>query len=229
MNGYWQKIVLRVDALSLRERLIIFMMAALVVVTLVNSLLLESQFAKQKHIAQQIRQEQSQIAGMQAEIHQILKKHDTDPDRDNRTRLAQLTQQAKQMQGSLRDMQQGLVPPDRIAAVLEDILRQNSGLRLVSLKTLPVTSLTDQAEVNKITADKDKTDKKPGAESIYRHGVEITVQGGYQDIVRYLAALEAMRWQLFWGGANLSVEEHPKTNLTLTLYTLSLDRKWLNL
>jgi MSHA biogenesis protein MshJ len=99
----------------------------------------------------------------------------------------------------------------------------------VSLKTLPVTSLTDQAEVNKITADKDKTDKKPGAESIYRHGVEITVQGGYQDIVRYLAALEAMRWQLFWGGANLSVEEHPKTNLTLTLYTLSLDRKWLNL
>ena len=229
MSGYWQKFSLRIDALSLRERLIIFMMAALVGITLVNSLLLESQFAKQKQIAQQIRQEQSQIAGFQAEIHQILKKHDTDPDRDNRTRLAQLTQQAKQMQGSLRDMQQGLVPPDRIAAVLEDILRQNSGLLLVSLKTLPVTSLTDQAEVNKTTADKDKTNKKPGVESIYRHGVEITVQGGYQDIVRYLGALEAMRWQLFWGGANLSVEEHPKTNLTLTLYTLSLDRKWLNL
>jgi MSHA biogenesis protein MshJ len=236
MNAYWQKIVLRVDALSLRERLIIFVMAALVVITLVNSLVLESQFTKQKQITQRIRQEQSQVAGLQAEIQQILKSHDADPDKDNRARLVQLTQQARQIQGSLRDMQKGLIAPDKVTVVLEDILRRNGRLRLVSLKTLPVANLTEQASDEKATradagssADRGQTQKKPATESIYKHGVEITVQGGYADIVNYLAALESMPWQLFWGGANLAVEEYPRTTLRLTLYTLSLDRKWLNL
>jgi MSHA biogenesis protein MshJ len=243
MNAYWQKFVLRIDALSLRERLIIFVMAALVVITLVNSLLLESQFTKQKQISQRIRQEQSQIAGLQAEIQQILKSHDADPDRDNRERLVQLTQQSRQIQGSLRDMQKGLIAPDKIPVVLEDILRRNGRLRLVSLKTLPVADLTEHAGEENKSAEKladagavnagpstnGQIQKKPAAEAIYKHGVEITVQGGYPDIVNYLAALESMPWQLFWGGANLTVEEYPRTTLTLTLYTLSLDRKWLNL
>ncbi|MEN3296809.1 MAG: biosis protein MshJ [Burkholderiales bacterium] len=243
MNAYWQKFVLRIDALSLRERLIIFVMAALVVITLVNSLLLESQFTKQKQISQRIRQEQSQIAGLQAEIQQILKSHDADPDRDNRERLVQLTQQSRQIQGSLRDMQKGLIAPDKITVVLEDILRRNGRLRLVSLKTLPVADLTEHAGEENKSAEKladagavnagpstnGQIQKKPAAEAIYKHGVEITVQGGYPDIVNYLAALESMPWQLFWGGANLTVEEYPRTTLTLTLYTLSLDRKWLNL
>jgi MSHA biogenesis protein MshJ len=42
-------------------------------------------------------------------------------------------------------------------------------------------------------------------------------------------ALEAMPTQLFWGRAELQVEEYPDARLTLTLYTLSLDRKWIKL
>jgi MSHA biogenesis protein MshJ len=240
MNGYWQKLVVRIDALSLRERLIIFAAAALVVITLVNSLILESQFAKQKQVSERIRQEQAQIASLQADIQQIVKRHDTDPDGANRTRLTQLSRQLQEMQGSLRDMQKGLVPPDKVSTVLEDILRKNGRLRLVSLKTLPVAGLTEQAgaenktAVEKLTGGglpeaKTKPETKPAAESIYKHGVEITVQGGYLDIVNYLTALESMPWQLFWGGASLRVEEYPKSTLTLTLFTLSLDKKWLNL
>jgi MSHA biogenesis protein MshJ len=154
--------------------------------------------------------------------------------------LSQLTQQLQQMHGSLRDMQKGLVPPDKVSIVLEDILRKNGKLRLVSLKTLPVAGLTEQADAeNKTAVEKlasaalsETTAKpmtKPVAESIYKHGVEITVEGGYLDIINYLTALESMPWQLFWGSASLRVEEHPKTTLTLTLFTLSLDKKWLNL
>jgi MSHA biogenesis protein MshJ len=58
--------------------------------------------------------------------------------------------------------------------------------------------------------------------------VEIVVQGGYMDMMNYMAALEAMPWQLFWGRAKLSVDEYPNATLTLTLFTLSLDKAWLN-
>jgi MSHA biogenesis protein MshJ len=38
-----------------------------------------------------------------------------------------------------------------------------------------------------------------------------------------------MPTQLFWGRAQLDVEDYPVSRLTLTLYTLSLDAKWMTL
>ncbi|WP_229425003.1 hypothetical protein [Massilia sp. Se16.2.3] len=64
---------------------------------------------------------------------------------------------------------------------------------------------------------------------LYRHGVEVTVRGNYLDMIGYMAALEAMPTQLFWGRAQLEAETWPDSRLTLTLYTLSLDAKWMKL
>lgn len=243
MKRAWKKIALKIDALSLRERAIIFAMAALALISLVNAMLLDPQFAKQKQLSQQVKQEQAQIAAIQAEIQQKVKSRSVDPDAANLMHLQLLKQQSAQMHTSLRDMQSGLVSPDKMARLLEDIVKQNGKLRVMSLKTLPVTSLSEAAYVP-ITApkavgekvaeampvpSKDKVETKIAADAVYRHGVELTVQGGYLDMMHYMAALEAMPWQLFWGSAKLDAGEYPKATLTLTLYTLSLDKKWLNL
>jgi MSHA biogenesis protein MshJ len=64
---------------------------------------------------------------------------------------------------------------------------------------------------------------------LYRHGVRLVLQGSYLDMVAYLEALEALPSQLFWGGATLDADKYPQARLTLTLYTLSLDQKWIAL
>ena len=64
---------------------------------------------------------------------------------------------------------------------------------------------------------------------IYKHGVEIVIQGRYLDMMHYMSALEAMPWQLFWGKATMQIDTYPDATLSLTLFTLSLDEKWLNL
>ena len=66
-------------------------------------------------------------------------------------------------------------------------------------------------------------------ELLYRHGVQLELQGSYLDMVSYMEALERMPSQLFWGKATLEAQEYPKARLTLTLYTLSLDTKWISL
>jgi MSHA biogenesis protein MshJ len=238
MKQYWQRIVLRIDVLSLRERAMIFAAAAVILITLVNTVLLEPQFAKQKQLSERIRQEQEKIAEIQAEIQQKVKSQAIDPDAATRMRLQALKQQSAQMQGAMRDVQKGLVSPDKMSELLESILKQNGRLRLVSLKTLPVTGLNEMvATENKTAGEKTATatvspakqESQPAAGFVYRHGVEIMVQGGYLDMMNYMAALEAMPWQLFWGRAKLSVDEYPKATLTLTLFTLSLDKAWLNI
>jgi MSHA biogenesis protein MshJ len=242
MKQHWQRIALKIDALSLRERAIIFAMAALILMVLVNTALLDPQFAKQKQLTQRIKKDQSVIAGLQAQIQQKISSNELDPDKADKLRLQEMKDQAAQMQGALRDVERGLISPDKMSALLEDILKQNHALRLVSLKTLPPSSLADQAQAEEKPIDsilssiKDKAESKLKgkpesfvADKVYKHGVEIVVQGGYLDLMNYLTQLEAMPWQLLWGKAKLDVDDYPRSTLTLTLFTLSLDKKWLNL
>lgn len=237
MKAHWQKLALRIDAMSLRERAMIFAMSAVILVALVNATLLEPQYAKQKQLSQKRKQEQEQIAVIQSEIQQKRNAQQVDPDIANRNRLALLKQQSDQMHMQLLAMQKGLVSPDRMAVLLEDILKRNGKLKLISLKTLPASNLTDApaldpknpVEKTAVAAPKDSAQSKPVIDAVYKHGVEIVMQGGYLDIMNYMTELEAMPWQLFWGKATLNVEAYPKATLTLTLFTLSLDKKWLNL
>ncbi len=236
MKKYWQRIALMIDARTQRERVIIFLAAISVLVMALNAMLLGPQFDKQKQLSQEMEQNQAKIAQIQAEIQSKAKTQAFDPDSENRKHLQTLKQRLAQMHGSLRDMQKGLVSPDKMAELLEGILKRNAKLRLVSLKTLPATGLNESSamqatdKLGQIAATtKEKTVPKPATDAVYTHGVEITVQGSYPEIMGYLAELETMPWQLFWSKAKFNVDEYPTASLTLTLYTLSLDKNWLNI
>lgn len=241
MKQHWSKIAGKIDALSLRERAIVFALSALVLVTIINAFVLDPLFATQKALSSSLKAEQVQIADAQRQIQELVKSRATDPDAADRKRLQALLEQSAQAEASLQDIQRNLVSPDKMANLLEDILRRNGNLRLVSLKTLPPANLSgtdndDPAAPPAAPAPQNKNLAKAAAPSaeqpaglVYRHGVEITVQGSYLDMVNYVTALEAMPWQLFWGKAVLNAGDHTKASLSLTLFTLSLDKRWLNI
>ncbi len=222
MKPQIQKLAQKIDALSLRERAIVFVTIAFALVFLVNRFVLEPQLSRQKQLAAQASQDRARTNEVRVLIEQRIKAREIDPDAAERARLQALTGQYAQMQDRLLGLHQGLVPPERMATLLEDILKRHGGLRLLTLKTLPAVAVNQQGDTNTAAA-------APAAAAIYRHGVEITVQGSYPDMLRYMNELEAMPWQLFWGRATLAVEAYPQATLTLTMYTLSLDKTWLNL
>jgi MSHA biogenesis protein MshJ len=225
MKQLYLKLAARIDALSLRERGMVFGAAAAAIVFVGYHLMLSPLFAKQAGLRAQIAQQQNNIGGIDAEITQKLQAFAADPDASGRARLAAVKTDIEAMGNGLRTMQKGLVAPDRIVPLLELILKSNGRLRLLSMKTLPVSSLNDAAA----KAAPDAAPIVKPSELLYRHGVELSVRGNYLDMVNYMSALEAMPTQLFWGKAQLEVEEYPNARLTLTLYTLSLDRKWMKL
>jgi MSHA biogenesis protein MshJ len=237
MKQYWLKISTKIDALSLRERTIIFTLASLVLVTITNMLLLDPLFARQKALSVSLKADQAKIAAIRQQIQDMVASRANDPDAANRKRLQQLTEQSSHAQASLQEIQKSLVSPDKMAGLLEDILRRNGNLRLVSLKTLPPTSVNgtgEEAGADLKTAVQPAQNNKapasgPSAGLVYRHGVEITVQGSYLDMVDYVTALESMPSQVFWGKAVLNADDHAKATLSLTLFTLSLDKRWLNI
>jgi MSHA biogenesis protein MshJ len=229
MKQRWQKFAARVDALSQRERILGFAASAAVLYTVAQIGVIGPLLRKQELLNIQVVQQQNNIAGINAEITQKLKEAEADPDAPVRARLAATREEAARLGESLRSMQQGLVPPDRVAPLLESILRANGRLKMVTLRTLPVEPLSSLGAKKDAAAEEPAAKPMPKRELLFRHGVEVTVRGSYLDMVDYMTALEGLPTQLFWGKAQLEVEEYPSVRLTLTLYTLSLDEKWMKL
>ncbi len=232
MRQTWEKLLLRLDALNLRERVLVFSGAALVLAFLLNALLLDPAFRQQKTLSQQMKLEQEQTTKIQLEIQSKVRAQAEDPDKLNQEKLKKLQQEMEGLRADLTGMQKNLVPPQKMTMVLEDIFKRNGRLKLVSMKNLPRVNL-NKLELKKSdsattkTSTSTKADVETGA--IYQHAVEIVVYGNYLDVMNYLTALESMRWQLYWSKAKFQVESYPNGTLSLTVYTLSLDKTWLNL
>lgn len=243
LKRQWKQLAAKIDAYSQRERIIFAVTGALALFMLVNLVALEPMAAQKKKLREQIRLESTQIEGLEAERLLAVQQQSADPDAANRARLQQLSERLRKMHGTLLELQKGLVPPARMASMLEDILRRNGKLKLVALDTLPPVNLLDPkpAEPAPVTpapapAVPAPAQGSPGetapttTAAIYKHGVVLTLQGNYLDMLRYMADLEATPWQLYWGSAKMNVgEDRQQATLTLILHTLSLDKKWLDL
>jgi MSHA biogenesis protein MshJ len=236
----------KLDALSLRERAMVFAALAALIVFVLYTFLLSPLFVKQQALTKQVSQNQNNISGIDDEITRKIDSFVLDPDVAGRARLAEAKLEVAKLSDSLRAMQNGLVAPERIGPLLEKILRANGRLKLVALTTLPVVPMNEgsfapvpapmppvspevaagQAPIPPV--QNTAPPPKP-TNLLFRHGVELSMRGNYLDMVNYMNALEGMPTQLFWGKATLSVEEYPNAQLTLTLYTLSLDQKWMKL
>ena len=233
MKRRWLQFSARVEALQPRERVMAFGAAVVVLVFLANSLVFAPLSRKEAALRSTLAQQAGAIEAIDADIAAKARAYAIDPNDALRKRLAAVRAETERTSADLRTMQKGLVPPERIAPLLESILRANGRLKLVSLKTLPVTTLNDAApQPAGPAAPAAATAAPPIVKSpdlLYRHGVELTVRGSYLDMVDYMHALETLPTQLFWGKAQLDAEEYPNVRLTLTLYTLSLDSKWMKL
>jgi len=230
----WIKLSTRLDAMTLRERAMVFAAVVASILFLLYTTSVEPLLNKQKLLRGQIRQQQNQVAGIDMEIAAMAQGFVVDPDVATRERLQAVQHEIDTTSAGLMAVQKGLVAPNKIAPLLEQLLRGNGKLKLVSMKTLPVTGLNEAvlpaepARAAAATAASAKAAPKP-RELLYRHGVEIVLQGSYLDMISYMEALESLPVQLFWGNASLDAQQYPNSRLTLTLYTLSLDQKWIKL
>ena len=223
MKRYWELVRGKIDGMPLRERAVIFLAAAFVLVASVNAVLLNPLLAKQAALSAQLVQKQEKMKELQAQLHSHSQARQDNQNSPLRTRLAQLKQQLQEQDGYLQSHRDRLVEPDKMAELLEQVLSKNDKLQLIELKTLPASLLVEKPQA----AMPQAANSPAGQKQVFKHGIQITVRGGYLDMLRYLAALEKMPAQMFWGEISLSVEKYPDSVLTLTLYTLSLDKTWL--
>jgi len=223
MKGLWLALVKRLDALAQRERIAVFAACALAIVALVYVAGIEPALQRSRLLAARSADQERLLATAQAQQRELAKTLSQDPDAAPREQIAQRQKQIEQIDTQLAGLQRTLVSPERMPGVLRELMGKEQGVRLVSLRNLPATPLVAAPE----SATAAAAPEHAGAgRNVYRHGVEIVLQGNYLDLLAYVARLERQPWQVFWGKTVLSAD-YPTVVVSLTLYTLSLDKAWL--
>jgi MSHA biogenesis protein MshJ len=222
----WEKLTTKVDSLSLRERAIIFVAAAFLLVSLINAIFLDPLLAKQKKLSQQVVQQQEKMKEIQASLAALVQAKNNDAKSPLRERIKLLKQQISEGETYLKTRRDKLVPPEKMGELLQQVLTKNANLQLVALVTLPATPLVEPSQARQDNASVNVKSSMLERQ-IFKHGVKITLRGSYADLMQYLTALEKLPTQMFWGAARMNVNRYPTAELTLTLYTLSLDATWL--
>ena len=211
LKGYAE----RIDAATLRERVLIFLSLTLVLIFAANIVFLEPLRAKQKRFAAETAQRQKELDAVQSEVQRMARSVQVDLDAPNRARQTALREQLRELDARIAQEQKRFTPPERMRAVLQEMLQRNKRVALVDLRSLPVVPVGADGAAG------------TGSGTLYRHGIELTLSGTYVELYEYLRALENLPTQLYWRRAELAVGEHPVATLKLTAYTLSFDRAWL--
>lgn len=204
----------RVGAMSLRERVFVLLAALALVLAAIQWLLIDPASQRAQQARDRLQAAEASLADIARQQPQGVTR---DPDAALRRQLAALEAQLKELDAELAAREQSLVPPERMREVLRDLVQGPGSLRILGFNALPAqpVALPGAAE-----------GAPPG---FYRHGVEITVSGGYADLVAYLERLERLPWKLQWRAAKLDAGGRPELTLTLTVHTLSLEDAWLSL
>jgi MSHA biogenesis protein MshJ len=241
MKAYWQLISTKFQAHSPRERCWRAGGILILLIAISNMLLVSPLVHRNEMLQTELAADQSRMQTVHQQIAVLTQQKAIDPDAENKQRLTALLARLKLQNTQLKELQAALVHPEDVPNLLRRLLARNSQVKLISLKTLPAegllendTSASKNAQKNTMPAD--VADSKPSVhdDPVYKHDVEITIEGRYLDLLGYVAELETMPWHLLWASAVLKVNEddtspQPLSQLKLTVYTLSLDPTWLSI
>lgn len=212
---------IRFQQLTARERNIVLVLALVVVVFLWDQLLFAPLQRDSEKVKQQINALNNNMATQTNQLSEIMASAKHDPNRELKQKQQQLAQSLQLLETKQQSLTANLIPPRQMAEVLEQVLRQRTRLKLIKVTSLPAEQLTEAAENNEAVAQDSETSV------LYRHGVELELEGSYFETLRYLRSLEQLRWQVLWDSLEYEVQEYPRANIRLRINTLSTNAGWI--
>jgi len=236
------KYALRFDAMSLRERILLSVAALFVLLMLWNLLLMQPLDAKQKALQGELDEISTNITNTATAMETAMA-----PSNTALAQIKQATADLAEVDHQLSTTIAGMIAPEHMAEVIQDVLQQQHSLTLVELHNEPVTPLVDtsasaqaaSSSSSSSSAPDGATDTTDAAETTspipdvktgpYVHPLAVVVDGSYVDIVSYLKALETMKWHVYWNRLELETRHYPLNRVRIEISTLSLDETWLGL
>ncbi|MDY0189263.1 MAG: type II secretion system protein GspM [Desulfuromonas sp.] len=237
-NNLFRRVDVWLQALSKRERLMVVAALFLVPIYLFIQLIYLPSAQQQKKMSAQFASIKQQNAALQEQLVELSSAVTVDPNAQQQQQIARVQQEISQFDKTLQESVAGMVPPQRMAQLLREMLQQRADLTLVSLKNIapqPLVTLAAAAEENSKTSNRQESADKNSeiADTVaditlYRHGIELQFSGSYMATVKYFSSLQQLPQRLFWEAVRIENEKYPQAQVRVNLYTLSPEKGWIS-
>ena len=197
------QLITKINSLSWRLRVVIFVALLIVIFIAWRSLLWSDLQQKKALITPQLKMATKELKVLQSAL-QAAKQHW----RQQNSTLV-LERKTDQM---LKKNGNNLVSPKEITRVLEQLLFARHDLVLLELQNMPEKQI--QPANKKLV--------------LYEYGIVLKFRGNYFATLRYLHNLESLAWPLFWDKLDYKVTNYPEAEVTLQLHTVSDKKGWIH-
>lgn len=218
MNKWLQ----RWQAFAPREQWLCFAVGLALVVMLYLMLVADPLAAR--IAAEQNRQRLAESRQLEADstLREIQAKLAADPNLTYRQALQSAQANRARILQRIDEETRALIAPAKMKVLLQDLLRTQDKLKLIELESFS----TPLALPGSTQADVDQ--RKAAPLVFYRHGLRLTLEGGYFELLTYLNAIQASGWRLHWDSLDYEVGEAGtgRARIVLDLHTLSRDAGW---
>jgi MSHA biogenesis protein MshJ len=208
MKQWWQQQVVRIDALSLRERAFLFLSVIVVCMALADVLWLSPAQVAHQQATQRFAAQGTELSRLRDELKSTAQP--VDASKAVRDDIAAANARLEAVNQEIKEVAPLADGGPALEQVLVQFLRRQEGLTLLSTGTLkqdaaiPVAPATVAAPTG-----------------LSRRGMELRVAGPYPELVRYVKTLEIALPALRWGALQLKSEKQPP-ELTLQVYVVGV-------
>jgi len=189
MKTTWQNLGRRINALSLRERVIMAASLAAALAGVADALVLSPQFGTQRALVQQLSAEQQRLATLRAEL--VAPAPDS-PQAGLQHTLAERRAELAALDARIAERQVA-GPAAELPALLQQVLRRHDKLTLLRLDTVAATP----------TGGQDARTAPP------RRMIELQVAGRYADLSAYATEIEQQLPGLRWASLRIAASPEP--------------------
>lgn len=216
-----QQRMLQIDTLSLRERALVMLGAFMVMFLIWDGLLMSDIGSRSKRVTDEIAGTQARMQQLNQAIATSAQTRGTDPNTRLQDELRATRASIEALDETLDEGSASVIPPSEMARVIEQVLRRQGRLKLLSAQSLPPRPMFETAIANPDDVGIAATG------TVYRHGLELVVEGRYLDVLEYLRELESLDWQFFWETVELESGKYPANRVRIRVYSLNLEEGWL--
>ena len=214
MKARWTAIAAKVDAMSPRERVFLFLSIFVVCLGLVDTVWLTPAQTAHRQLTQRFTAQSDELQRLRAELQGLAL--GSDPARNLRERQDTLDARLAEAEQQLRALAPASAGGPPLEKVLLQFLRKQDGLTLIATGTLDA-----DAPVTAKDPGKDKTEAQALPQGVVRRGLELRVAGSYAALQQYVKTLEAALPQLRWGALQVS-NGTGATEMRLQVYVMGV-------
>lgn len=196
MKKWLQALVERIDGMVLRERVLLFVATMACILAVTDTWWLAPAQEEQKRLASNLRREDADLEQLRTQL-RLLSAGKTGT--GEQVDLAALREESRRLNQEIAALTADAKARDGLSQVLVQFLRQQEGLQLVRVATLPSDTLAGPPA----TPASGTGVAKP-VPVVRAHRVELAISGPYFDLARYLRTLEQSLPKLHWGRMRLS-------------------------